>query len=145
MRSSDLCTRIDDALAVAALYQALLAMLYDQRTANQRWRIYARSLIAENNWRAQRYGVEESLIDFGRGQLVAMGDLADELVAMVENQAAELGSLEYVRRVPGIVANGTSADRQRSVFERAMAGGAETHDALVVVVDHLIEETLEGV
>ncbi|NHZ71200.1 MAG: carboxylate-amine ligase, partial [Proteobacteria bacterium] len=145
MRSSDLCTRLDDALAVAALYQSLLAMLYDQRIANRRWRMYARSLIAENNWRAQRYGVEESLIDFGRGQLVGMSDLADELVEMVEEQAAVLGSLEYVRRVPGIAANGTSADRQKSVFDRAITDGADTHDALVAVVDHLIEETLEGV
>ncbi len=145
MRSSDLCTRLDDALAIAALYQSLLAMLYDQRIANQRWRMYARSLIAENNWRAQRYGVEESLIDFGRGQLVAMSDLADELVEMVTDQAATLGSLEYVKRVPGIAANGTSADRQKSVFDRAITDGAETHDALVAVVDHLIEETMEGV
>jgi len=118
--------------------------LYEQRISNQRWRIYARSLIAENNWRAQRYGVEESLIDFGRGHLVPMSDLADELVEMVQDQAAELGSLDYVRRIPGIVANGTSADRQRAVFVAALEDGAETHDALVAVVDHLIDETVEG-
>jgi len=144
MRSSDLCTRIEDALSIASLYQALLAMLYERRVSNQRWRMYARSLIAENNWRAQRYGVEESLIDFGRGQLVPMSDLAVELVEMVETQAAELGSLEYLRRIPGIVASGTSADRQRAVFVSALEDGAETRDALVAVVDHLIEETVEG-
>jgi len=144
MRSSDLCTRVEDALSVASLYQALLAMLYEQRISNQRWRIYARSLIAENNWRAQRYGVEESLIDFGRGHLVPMSDLANELVEMVQDQAAELGSLDYVRRIPSIVAGGTSADRQRAVFVAALEDGAETHDALVAVVDHLIDETVEG-
>jgi len=144
MRSSDLCTRLEDALSVASLYQALLAMLYEQRISNQRWRMYARSLISENNWRAQRYGVEESLIDFGRGSLVPMAELADELVELVHDQAAELGSLDYVRRIPGIVEAGTSADRQRAVFLAALEEGAESHDALVAVVDHLIEETVEG-
>ncbi|GMR02510.1 MAG: carboxylate-amine ligase [Acidimicrobiia bacterium] len=144
MRSSDLCTRHEDAITIAALYQALLAMLYERRLTNQRWRIYSRTLISENNWRAQRYGVEESLIDFGRGQLVSMGDLAQELLDLVGDQATELDSLDQVSRIKDIVANGTSADRQRAVFSVAIEAGAEQHEALVAVVDHLIDETVEG-
>ncbi len=144
MRSSDLCTRYEDAISIAALYQSLLAMLYDRRTTNQRWRIYSRMLIAENNWRAQRYGVEESLIDFGRGHLTPMAELADELIELVRDQAVELGCLESVLRIKEIVANGTSADRQRGVYADAIDGGADNHEALVAVVDHLIDETVEG-
>ncbi len=144
MRSSDLCTRYEDAIAVASLYQALLAMLYDRRTTNQRWRIYSRMLISENNWRAQRYGVEESLIDFGRGHLTPMDELAQELIDLVSEQAKELGCFESVLHIKDIVANGTSADRQREVYLRAVHGGADNHDALVAVVDHLIDETVEG-
>jgi carboxylate-amine ligase len=144
MRSSDICTRYEDAITIAALYQALLAMLYDRRMSNQRWRIYSRMLIAENNWRAQRYGVDESLIDFGRGELVPMTLLAEEMVELVGEQAASLGSLDEVRRVRDITAHGTSADRQRRVFNDAIAGGAEQADALRSVVDHLIDETMEG-
>jgi carboxylate-amine ligase len=144
MRSSDICTRYEDAITIAALYQALLAMLYDRRMSNQRWRIYSRMLIAENNWRAQRYGVDESLIDFGRGELVPMTLLAEEMVELVGEQAASLGSLDEVRRVRDITAHGTSADRQRRVFNDAVAQGAEQADALRSVVDHLIDETMEG-
>jgi carboxylate-amine ligase len=144
MRSSDICTRYEDGITIAALYQALLAMLYDRRMSNQRWRIYSRMLIAENNWRAQRYGVDESMIDFGRGELVPMSILAEEMIDLVGDYAANLGSLDAVLRVRDITANGTSADRQRLVFNGAVAGGAEHADALRSVVDHLIEETMEG-
>lgn len=144
MRSSDLCTRYEDAITIAALYQALLAMLYKRRLKNQRWRVYSRMLIAENNWRAQRYGVSESLIDFGRGQLVPMDELTEELVELTRESAAELGSLDQVGRISDIVANGTSSDRQLAVFNKAVAGGADAHEALTAVVDHLIDETVEG-
>ena len=144
MRSSDTCTRYEDAVAIAALYQALLATLYERRMRNQRWRVYSRMLIAENNWRAQRYGVDESLIDFGRGELVPMYRLADELIDLVGDAAAGLGSLDAVRRIKDITTFGTSSDRQLRVYNDALAGGAVQQEALCAVVDHLIVETTEG-
>lgn len=144
MRSSDTCTRYRDAITIAALYQALLRMLYEQRMRNQRWRVYSRMLIAENNWRAQRYGVEESLIDFGRGELVPVTELSSELVALVADAATQLGSLEAVSRAVVIAAEGTSSDRQRQVYHNAIEAGAENEEALRAVVDHLIDETVEG-
>ena len=144
MRSSDICTRYEDAISIAALYQALLATLYERRMSNQRWRVYSRMLIAENNWRAQRYGVDESLIDFGRGELVPMTQLADELIDLVGEAAASLGSLEEVKRIKHITTFGTSSDRQLRVYNDALAGGASQQEALCAVVDHLIVETTEG-
>lgn len=144
MRSTDIATRWSDALAIAATYQSLLAMLYQLRSENRKFRQYSRMLIQENNWRAQRYGADESLIDFGQGKLVPMKDLIDELVEMVREQAVELGAMEHVEHIRSIVAQGTSADRQRAVFESAVVDGATTHDALIMVVDHLIDETMEG-
>lgn len=144
MRSSDTCTRYEDAVSIAALYQALLVTLYHARMHNQRWRVYSRMLIAENNWRAQRYGVDESLIDFGRGELVPMSQLADELIALVAEASEELGSVDEVRRIKDITTFGTSADRQLRVYNDALAGGASSQEALRAVVDHLIVETTEG-
>ena len=144
MRSSDICTRYEDAIAIAALYQALLAMLYERRMKNQRWRVYSRMLIAENNWRAQRYGVEESLIDFGLGRLVPMAQLADELVDLVGDAATSLGSLDHVMRIRDITSYGTSSDRQLAVYHESIACGADQEEALRDVVDHLIAETTEG-
>lgn len=144
MRSSDICTRYLDGISIAALYQALLVMLYDRRTHNQKWRVYSRMLIAENNWRAQRYGVEEPLIDFGRGELVPMTQLAEEMISHVGGFASSLGSLDDILRIRDIAANGTSADRQRGAYQAAVAGGASNEEALRAIVDHLIEETMEG-
>jgi len=144
MRSTDIATRYEDGIVIAAMYQALVATLSELRMNNQKWRIYSRMLISENSWRAQRYGVDEPLIDFGRSELVPMPQLIDELVDIVSAQAIVLGSVEQMERARSIVANGTSADRQRNVFEHAMADGAEQPEALCEVVDHLIAETVEG-
>jgi carboxylate-amine ligase len=143
MRSSDICTRYQDGIAVAAVYQALIAKLNELRMNNQKWRIYSRMLISENAWRAQRYGVDEPLIDFGRSELVPMTQLMDELIDIVRDQAIELGSLDHIERARSIVAEGTSADRQRGVYEKALADGAAKPEALREVVDHLIVETVE--
>lgn len=145
MRSTDICTRVDDAVTIASCYVALLAMLFRLRAENRRWRQYSRMLIQENIWRAQRYGVDQSLIDFGRGALVPMSELAEELIELVRQESDELGVAGYVENTRRIVAEGTSSDRQRVVFEAALAAGAERPEALRAVVDHLIEETMEGV
>jgi carboxylate-amine ligase len=144
MRSADICTRYKDGIVIAAMYQALIAMLDDLRMSNRKWRIYSRMLISENSWRAQRYGVDEALIDFGRSELVPMPILVDELIDIVRDEAVALGSMAQIERARSIVADGTSADRQRSVYEVALADGADAHEALRGVVDHLIAETVEG-
>jgi len=145
MRSSDVCTRVEDAITIAALFRSLVAALTDRRRHNLKWRIYSRMLISENLWRAQRYGVDEPLIDFGRSQLVEMDQLMDELIDFVHDQAEELGCLTDVLRIKEIVTSGTSADRQRSVYALAVDDGADDGEALRSVVDHLIDETVEGV
>jgi carboxylate-amine ligase len=74
-----------------------------------------------------------------------MSDLADELVEIVRVEATEIGALGHLERVRSIVKEGTSADRQRVVFEAAIADGDEPRVALEAVVDHLIAETVEAV
>jgi carboxylate-amine ligase len=144
MRIGDVCTRLDDAMAVAALTQCVISMLYRLRSNNQRWRVYPRILIHENRWRAQRYGVGDSLVDFGKGELLPYGELLDELLDMVREDAERLGCVAEIEHTRHIAVHGTSADRQRRAFEAAKAGGADDHEALAAVVDFLIEETVRG-
>ena len=70
MRIADVCTYLHDAASVAALYTSIMRMLWRLKTHNQRWRQYSAMLIAENRWRAQRYGLDEGLVDFGKGKIV---------------------------------------------------------------------------
>jgi carboxylate-amine ligase len=145
LRSNDICTNVEDTLTIAALYVSLLSMLYRRRVENQRWRIYSRMLIEENVWRAQRYGIAESLIDFGRGELVPYPQLVEELIGLVHEDAEMLDCVEQLTHARTILERGTSADTQLDIFHRALASGAEDHEALGNVVDWLIAETVNGV
>jgi len=142
MRVSDVCTRLDDAMTVAALYQCLLGFLYRLRRNNQRWRTYAPGIIEENIWRAQRYGTGGSLVDFGKGTLVPFADLLEEIIELVAQDAVEFDVRDEIRHARTIVKEGTSADRQIAAYETAIADGAEEHEALQAVVDELIVDTL---
>lgn len=145
MRISDVCTRIDDATAIAALYVCLLRMLWRLRRNNQRWRIYARMLIDENRWRAQRYGIDEGLVDFGKGRVVAYPELLDELLHMLTEDAEALRCTAELVHARAILEHGTSAHHQTRIHREALAAGASSEDALKAVVDWLMTETVAGV
>ena len=145
MRVSDVCTRLDDAMTVAAIYQCMLGYLYRLRRQNQRWRQYPPMMIEENLWRAQRYGTDGSLVDFGKGVLVPFPDLVEEFIEVLAQDALEFDVREELRHARTIVAEGTSAHRQLAVYEQALGDGAENEEALKAVVDHLIEDTLFGI
>ena len=144
MRITDVCTRLDAAVTIAAVYQCVVHMLLRLKRANQRWRSYLPALIGENRWLAQRDGASGALLDFGRGEVVPFAELMEELIVIVGEDAAALGCTAEVQGVRRIVRDGTSADRQLAAYERALASGAEESEGLRAVVDHLIAETLEG-
>ena len=144
MRISDVCTEVEDALTVAALFQSLLRMLWRLRQSNQRWREYPNLMIEENRWLAQRHGIGAHLVDFGKRSLVPLADLVEELIALVAEDAAALGCSSEVARAREIVARGTSADAQLRCY--AGAGGAGDHDrAMAAVVAMLRERTAAGI
>jgi carboxylate-amine ligase len=144
MRITDVATRLDDAVAIAALYVCLCRMLWRLRRGNVAWRTYPVFLLEENRWRAQRYGVRDKLFDLGKGELVPYPDLLEELLALVDEDVEALGCREAVAHARSIVRDGTSADRQLAVLAKTRAAGATEPDALRAVVDHLIAETAAG-
>ncbi len=144
MRMTDVCTLMEDTLCIAALYSSLLRMLYRLRRNNQRWRIYPRTLVAENRWLAQRFGVEGKLIDLGIVGQVPTGDLIEEIIGLVREDAEALGCLDEVLHARKIIARGTSAERQLAVFNDAISQGEDMKMALHKVVDQVLEETVRG-
>ncbi|WP_167646031.1 carboxylate-amine ligase [Mameliella alba] len=139
-RIMDVQPRMEHALTLAALVQCLMRMLWRLRVRNQRWRLYDRFLIGENRWRAQRYGVSEGLIDFGAAQVVPFPKLVEELMELLQEDAAELKCLTELARAREIAAEGTSADRQRAALAAARDAGADHEGQMRAVVHHLIEE-----
>jgi carboxylate-amine ligase len=142
MRVTDVCTRLDDAMCCAALFRCLCRMLYRLRRDNQRWRIYSRFLVDENRWRAQRYGFDEGLVDFGRGEVVEYGELLDEIIDLLRDDAEYFDCLRELEHARVILARGTSAHRQLAAYHLAIKSGAAPEEALQSVVDLLIEETV---
>jgi glutamate---cysteine ligase / carboxylate-amine ligase len=136
-RVCDIPMRVDETIALAALIQATVAKLYRLYESNQGFRLYRRSLLMENKWRAARYGLDGKLIDFGKQMEVPERDLIEEYLAFVDDVLDELGSREEVEYIREIMKNGTGADRQLQVYR-------ETGD-MKAVVDYIIEETEAGV
>ncbi len=136
-RVCDIPMRVDETIALAALIQATVAKLYKLYESNQGFRLYRRSLLMENKWRAARYGIDGKLIDFGKQMEVPERDLIEEYLAFVDDVLDELGSREEVEYIREIMKNGTGADRQLQVYR-------ETGD-MKAVVDYIIEETEAGV
>ncbi len=141
MRMSDICTRLEDGICVAAIYRCWLRMLYRLRLGNLRWRKYTNLMVDENRWRAQRYGFDNGLIDFGRGEIVPFPELLEEMLALIHEDAEHFGCVAEVEHARKIMARGTSAHWQVKTYEQAKADGADDEEALRAVVDMLIAET----
>ncbi len=136
VRIPDMCTRVEETLCLAALIQAIVAKLVRLREVNQTWRLYRKSLLNENKWRAIRYGITGELIDFGKKQEVHFPTLIEELLAWIDDVVDELESRTEVEYVHTILRQGSSADRQQAVYR-------QTED-FRAVVDHIVKETQEG-
>ncbi len=144
MRICDVCTRIEDSMAMVALYQSLIAYLIDLRGRNERRREYRPTLLRENRWRAQRYGIEAEMGDFGKRTLVSFVDLTDEIVALVQPYADDLGCAAELAHIRTIARDGTSADHQLRVFNEALSQGASEREAQIAVVDWLTDISVKG-
>jgi carboxylate-amine ligase len=144
MRISDICTRLDDTICIAALFRCWLRMLYRLRRDNQRWRKYSNTLVNENRWRAQRYGIDQGLVDFGRGEIVPYPVLLEEILVLTREDAQFFGCVAEVEHARAILDRGTSAHWQVKTYEQALADGASKDEALKAVVDMLVKETMHG-
>ncbi len=144
-RITDVCSLHEDAMTITAVYQSLIAYLFRLRSMNQRWRSYPRTLINENRWRAQRYGMGQPLVDHGKTALCPFNELAEEIIELALEDATQLGCERELVRVRDIVARGTSAERQRANFAKARNEGQSKEDALRTVTRKLAEEFLQGI
>jgi len=135
-RVCDMPITADETIALAALFQALVVKLYKLRENNLGFRLYNRSLIQENKWRAARYGLDGTMIDFGKSQEVPTRHLIEELLDFVDDVVDELGSRAELQTIRRILRMGSGADRQLAVYQ-------ETNSARSVV-DWLCDETLQG-
>lgn len=137
-RVCDIPTRVDDTIAIAALFQAIVAKLNTLIEKNLGFRLYRRLLIQENKWRAVRYGLDGMMIDFGKQKEVPTRDLIHELLEFVDDVVDPLDSRKEIEHIHTIMQRGTSADEQLEVYN-------SSNNDLNAVVDQLIDRTMENV
>lgn len=133
-RICDVPMTINETITIAALFQAICAKIYKLRGQNLNFMIYQRSLINENKWRAGRYGIDGTLIDFGKETEVNTRSLIYELLDFVDDVVDELGSRHIISYVSKIFEQGTGADRQLAVFKET--------GSLISVVDYIHDQFL---
>ena len=141
LRVADSCTRLEDALTVAALFRCLVRCVVRQPDLNADLDGVSRALAEENLWRTQRSGTEAEIIDETSEDALPFADALDKVLALIDADADALGCGEEVERARTIVAKGTSADRQIAVFEAAREKGRTNRQGLDDVVDWLSETT----
>jgi carboxylate-amine ligase len=122
LRAPDVCTRVEDAVGLAALYRALAV---------------------ENKWRAQRYGIHGSFVDRAEGRAVPISEELDRLIAILEDDIGELNCAKEIADVRKILTTGTSADMQIAVFREAEQRTGSRNKAFGAVKTWLAEATLQ--
>src|ERR1700683_4452439 len=137
VRACDIPLRAEETVAIAALIQATACKLWHLHARNIDYRQYSRPLLMENKFRAVRYGLDGSLIDFGKQAEVPERELIGEYLALIDPVVDELGSRDAIEYIRKILEMGTGADRQLKVFE-------ESNGDLKAVVDYMAEETAAG-
>jgi len=136
-RICDVCTKVDEAVCIAALFQAVIAKLWKLRRDNLTFRVYPTELIEENKWRAVRYGLDGKLLDLGKDKEVPVRELLHELIDwFLRDVIDELGTRKEIEYAYKIMEAGSSADRQLKTYEQTKSTRA--------VVDQLVRETQES-
>jgi glutamate---cysteine ligase / carboxylate-amine ligase len=144
LRITDVCTRLDDAIAIAALYRCLVRACDRDTSADLKLNRIGRAITAENKWRAQRHGVHADFVEPERRSGISLGEWVDEIMLLVRDDIDALGCGEALARIAEIVRDGSSADAQMRVYNAALAEGSNIEAALQTVVDWAAEETLRG-
>ena len=133
-RICDVPLTIKETTVIAALFQAICAKIYKLRHQNLNFMNYQRSLINENKWRASRYGIEGTLIDFGKETEVETKALIYELLDFVDDTLNDLGSRDTLLAIDSLFKAGTGADRQLAAYKQ--------NNSLIEVVDYIHDQFL---
>lgn len=141
LRIADACTRVQDAVTIASLFRALVRATVRRPALGRVRSGLTRRLIDENRWRAKRYGFDDGFLDVATGQALSMRDAIDELLGLVDDDAAALGLATLAADVRGILERGNSAQSQLAIYRERRDAGAPRVDALKAVVDWLVRCT----
>ena len=144
LRICDTCTRLDDSLAIAALYRCLVRLLARQPERVPPWTPFTRRLIDENRWRAKRFGTDAEFISIDGSATRPCKEVVSTLLDDVAEDASSLGCEAALGHVRSLLEQGTSAHAQLRLYRESRDRGESRITALHAVVDWLMETTVPG-
>jgi carboxylate-amine ligase len=141
LRVADSCTRLDDAIAIAALFRCLVRALDRDPDLNAGFDRVGRAITAENKWHAQRHGIAATFVDPFSRKPLTIGEWLAEVRRLVVPDAAALGCGDTLAGLDAILAQGTSADRQIALYRAARDAGRQRLTAVKEVIDWAAAQT----
>jgi carboxylate-amine ligase len=133
LRVADAQTRVEDAAAIVGFAQTIVVWLAERFDREGALPVHDSHRIAENAWRAMRYGVRGELVDLDSGRREPTRERIARLLETLAPTADQLGNASQLEAA-GVLLAGNGADRQRYVAER---------DGLAGLVSWLARETAE--
>ena len=145
LRIADVCTRLDDAICIAAIFRCLVRHLVEQTDINADLSAIGRAIAVENKWRAQRYGTAVSFVDQQSMQAKPIATVLEDLLGRLADDAEALSCASEVAHAREILKRGSSADEQLKIYGNARMEDRSRQAALKEVVDWLCKETTSGI
>jgi carboxylate-amine ligase len=136
VRVADVCTSIDDAVLVAGLARALVQRCHRDVLDDAPPDDIRNEVVRMAVWQAARAGVTGDLIDLETMRPAPAALVIDRLLTHVRDTSDDSDWSTLRDLAEGVLARGTSADRQRSIYDRT--------DSLVAVARWVADETLAG-
>jgi glutamate---cysteine ligase / carboxylate-amine ligase len=140
LRISDCCTRLDDALAIAGIYRALVHHLCRYPTCAGAPDAGSDLIVEENRWQAARLGTAARFVNPEDARPETVPDTLNRLLTTIAESVEAVAAEPAVIRAGQILTRGTSAERQEQVYHTAIREGRSETEALATVSRHLIAE-----
>ncbi len=141
LRITDVCTRIEDAISIAAVYRCLIKHLFENNDINAHLDAVDRAFAEENKWRAERFGTKASFVTRGLHTAQPLDAAVASVLIMLGRDAEAFGCSRELQHASTIVQKGSSANAQVHVYTKARLAGKSKTRALKAVVGWLMETT----
>jgi carboxylate-amine ligase len=141
LRMTDACPRLDDSVCIASFFRLLVADAIAQPHPGAAYSQTSRWMLKENRWRAKRYGLQASFIIEGYERPFTLAQWVFRAEQTLGETAQRLGVESVFAHIRQLLRRGSSAQRQREIYQRALRRGEDVDTALLQVVDELLVET----
>lgn len=115
IRICDLPSSFREIIALVALIQALVKTLATHPPSPAP----NMQVLRSNKWQAARYGLDGTFVDPANARRLPMADAVRNLLALTAVAADELGTAADIAVIDDILRRGSSADRQRRLFDES--------------------------